>query len=194
MNADDITRRLVFDLMHHGSTVMPRFTPKKWWECDVAEVTKSGYLREYEIKLSRGDFKADCEKTKTKWDWETHQSVSTNKHALLAARDPRGPKQFYFVFPVGLMTDNEVPEWAGYYTATERPDHAAPFHVRLMRARKAPVLHTTPAFAEIRNAIHASGYWRFLRATYKGSAPIVGEQETEYENQESHPSLLRPLR
>jgi hypothetical protein len=179
MTADDITRRLVFDLMGR-STVMPRFTPNNWWECDVAELTKAGFLREYEIKVSRSDFFADREKSTREWNRETHTFEIEKKHDLLASRDSRGPKQFYFVFPLGLITDNEIPEWAGYYTATERQGRAAPFNVRLLRVRKAPVLHTTKADAELCNAIHASGYWRFLRATYKGSAPIIGEQvETE---------------
>jgi hypothetical protein len=32
------------------------------WEADVFEVTKSGYLYEYEVKITRADFKKDAEK------------------------------------------------------------------------------------------------------------------------------------
>lgn len=58
----DIQIALWKDLQSSRDLVMPNYTPKKWFECDVMAVTKAGYLEEYEIKLSASDFKADAKK------------------------------------------------------------------------------------------------------------------------------------
>ena len=61
MTARDIQRRLLFDL-YRTSTVIPNYTPRRWWECDVWEITKAGYFREYEIKVSRADLLGDLKR------------------------------------------------------------------------------------------------------------------------------------
>jgi hypothetical protein len=96
--------------------VLPNYTPADWWECDVFEVSAAGYFREYEVKLTRADFKVDRQKERRRWDVEAG-AVRTlepqRKHELLAAADRRGPRQFWFVTPVGLITRLELPPWAG---------------------------------------------------------------------------------
>jgi hypothetical protein len=46
---------------------MTNFTPKGWWECDLAYLTKSGYL--FEIKLTAADFRKDGEKVEVSRAW-----------------------------------------------------------------------------------------------------------------------------
>lgn len=77
-------------------------------EMDVVSMSKSGALREYEIKVSRADFKAD-KKKKTK---HIRYGQSDNWYA---------PNYFTYVCPDGLIKEAEVPEYSGlwYYSNGE---------------------------------------------------------------------------
>lgn len=68
-----------------------------WWESDVLFVTRSGYFHEFEIKLSRSDFKADKKKSR--------------KHDKLERGC--GPSEFYYVCPANMISIDEVPDYAG---------------------------------------------------------------------------------
>ncbi len=63
------------------------------FECDVLEITKSGYAYEYEVKISVSDFKADFKK-KGKFD------------------NPR-TNYFYYIVPENLIFVNDIPDYAG---------------------------------------------------------------------------------
>jgi len=108
------------------SIMIQRYTPTGWWECDVAEVTDAGYLREYEIKVSRSDFKADARKSSyvqmVPGDWRSQ--TKKTKHELLAERWKKGPSQFFFVCPENVLPVEIVPEWAGLiYVFRRGPTH-----------------------------------------------------------------------
>ena len=76
------------------------------WESDYLALTKSGYVYEIEIKISRNDFKNDFK----------HKA---DKHTLLENVSQTGvckikcPNYFYYAVPDGLVTPEEVPEYAG---------------------------------------------------------------------------------
>lgn len=109
--------------------VLPNYTPGGWWECDVFEVTAAGYFREYEVKTSRADFRADAGKARAGWvteevppeerltcPWNTTRRVRrprVTKHELLAAGNPEGPSRFWYVVPEGLIVPADLPPWAG---------------------------------------------------------------------------------
>ena len=115
MNARDIIRSLVRD-RYRQSLCIPNYTPENWWECDVFEVSKSGYFREFEVKVSRSDFFADAKKETVRYPggwYSGFKGVTENKHELLAAGDVRGPSIFYYVTPEGLLKPDEIPPWAG---------------------------------------------------------------------------------
>jgi hypothetical protein len=122
-----------------GATMLPRYTPMGWWECDVAELTDSGFLREYEIKTSRADFRRDALKSgsvKTGPNWRDRQR--TTKHELLATRHTRAPNNFFFVVPEGLIPVEDVPEWAGLiYVYRRTPNHWPEKRV----VKRAPRIH-----------------------------------------------------
>ncbi len=86
----------------------PRYTPPKWWQADLWAVSKAMLATEYEVKISRGDFFADCKKKTDPW-----LGPSEKKHDLLAAGNINGPARFYYVVPSELVTVDEVPAWAG---------------------------------------------------------------------------------
>lgn len=70
------------------------------WESDMISVTEAGYIKEYEIKLSKSDFKQDFKKKV--------------KHNLLEM--PKAiykPSQFYYVIHGFKLNIDEVPEYAG---------------------------------------------------------------------------------
>lgn len=76
------------------------------WESDYLAITKSGYVYEVEIKISRADFSNDFK----------HKE---NKHLLLESdtmikTHPQGcPNYFYYAVPDGLISADEVPKYAG---------------------------------------------------------------------------------
>ena len=137
--------------------MMPNFTPGSWWECDVDELTAAGYFVEYEVKTSRNDFFADRNKSKP----YTHNGVTTSrtKHELLAAGSHFGPCRFSFVSPVGLLTPNDIPTWAGWIEATE-VKHGVTSRVK----KAAPQLHREKAPPGHRMMALDSCYYRFHRA------------------------------
>lgn len=74
------------------------------WESDVWILTKSELAYEFEIKISRSDFFNDFK----------HK---TRKHSFLGEVNKEYlngiPNYFYYVVPKGLITKEEVPEYAG---------------------------------------------------------------------------------
>lgn len=92
------------------------------FESDYVKVTQSGYIYEYEIKMSKSDYKADFEKhyKASKHNEGTHryETVTCNKHSMIA--DGRsGLKGFSFVVPEGLIAVENIPEYAGLYYVEE---------------------------------------------------------------------------
>ena len=67
-------------------------------ESDIIAVSKTGYLIEYEVKISRSDFLADRRKGKWK-EYATHYNTA--------------PKSFYYVVPEGIVKKEELPFFAG---------------------------------------------------------------------------------
>lgn len=129
--------------------IMPHYSPPGWWECDICEITEAGYMHEYEIKMSRSDFKRDADKS----------DRSVKKHTLLAAGERRGPSRFSFIVPKGLVTLDEVPAWAGLIEARAIDK----FNVSFSIARAAPRLHGEKCSPGVSRDLLLAGYWRFHR-------------------------------
>jgi hypothetical protein len=144
---ESIVARLIMLDRHHRNFCLPRYTPIGWWECDVFELTPAGYFREYEIKLTVADFKADVAKSKVVGE------VSRNKH--LEIRQPFGPRQFWYVVPDQMV--QEVPEWAGLITVQRSPSG----RLYEQEVKRAPFLHQE--LADPKMVAHARSvcYWRF---------------------------------
>lgn len=72
------------------------------YEMDLFRLVKSGYITEYEIKISRSDYFADFKKYK--------------KHERFLDKTCY-PNRFYYVVPEDLIKESEVPKYAGliYY-------------------------------------------------------------------------------
>ena len=173
MTARDIQRRLVHDLLKTGNFVVPNFTPPGWFECDVFCVTGSGFFREYEVKLTLSDFKADADKRDIASYRRRHEAIGSkyplpperNKHALLAGASADGPKQFWFVVPVTLVEQvrQVLPVWAGLLVAETTSRKAAPFNVHIHEQVAAPMLHSSKLDQKVKDRATAACYWRFNR-------------------------------
>ena len=85
------------------------------WESDSLAVTKSGYVYEYEIKISRADFKNDFKHKKMKHQLLEGTYVITGFETVgdgkMRLNDR--PNYFFYVVPEGLITVEEVPDYAG---------------------------------------------------------------------------------
>lgn len=90
------------------SPITTRFTGMGLMECDVLSISKSNYIYEYEIKISRADFKKDFIKKK-------HTNIINEKYTKVIKGETIYllPNYFNFVTPKNLIKIDEVPEYAG---------------------------------------------------------------------------------
>lgn len=100
------------------------------WESDVLKITKSGYAYEFEIKISRADFKNDFKHKK-------------KKHTLLESKESSSkmPNYFYYVVPEGLVTEDEVPEYAGLIYVYATVIGNGKIYYQFQEIKAAPRLH-----------------------------------------------------
>lgn len=151
MTEQDILKKMLSNRFKRNF-VLPHYTPPKWWECDVFEITKAGFFVEYEIKVSRADFFADTKKCRQVFDKEKRQYKTVaeqgnwksiqisgppilyeNKHDLLNGKNQYGPARFWYATPKGLIKIEEIPAWAGLVEIGElgwetRIKHAPKLH------------------------------------------------------------------
>lgn len=100
-------------------------------EADVFTINKGRYISEFEVKISRADFKKDSKKV--------------HKHGTLSGviknnQFHRSPNRFYYVCPENLIKLEEIPVYAGliYYKDG-----------LLIEIKTAPLLHKEKAPDEV---------------------------------------------
>lgn len=76
------------------------------WESDYLCITKSGYIHEIEIKISRSDFANDFKHKKKK-----HLLLETKIEGMITKENK--PDYFYYAVPEEMISENEIPEYAG---------------------------------------------------------------------------------
>lgn len=149
------------------SLACPNYTPAGWWECDLFGVTKAGLAVEYEIKLTRADFKADAGKAREATrayprggGFETIPAAK--KHDRLALADPHGPSRFYYVVPAGMVGPDEVPEWAGLiYVGEYKRFSTVAARLTFHDEKPAPRLHREKVPATVIDHCKGVFYYRF---------------------------------
>lgn len=105
----NIESALIMSLYQKGhSPITTKFTGMGLQECDVISVSRSDYIYEFEIKISRQDFKKDFLK-------EKHQHIINEKFTYQRNGELlwRVCNYFNYVVPEGLVTIEEVPNYAG---------------------------------------------------------------------------------
>lgn len=109
IESKSIDYSLVMNLYEKGhSPISTHFTGLGLGECDVISISKSDYIYEYEVKISRSDFKNDFKKNKHQLMLEK-KSVKESKDDIYYFT----PNYFYFVVPKDLIKIEEIPEYAG---------------------------------------------------------------------------------
>ena len=109
--ADIITKDLLHEIGRQYDIAVPNYYLDRY-ECDVLRISKNGVMTEYEIKVSRSDFKNDAKK-----GWESWRGEKRNKHQDLI--DGKRVNKFYFVVPEGMVNPSEVPPQFGLIYAIE---------------------------------------------------------------------------
>jgi len=115
LTARQITVKLFWDLRGASQILIPRYTPRDWWECDLWRLTKSGYTDEYEIKLSVSDFKADLSKSKRTfggYNAETKKWIENYRVKHDELQQGKGPNRFWYVVRSD-MPEVAIPTYAG---------------------------------------------------------------------------------
>jgi len=137
----DIEAGLVMNLYQKGhSPISTHASILGLQECDVISISKSDFIYEYEVKISRSDFKADFKKPKHTLITEKKFIKETKKDIFYLV-----PNYFYFVVPENLVNVEEVPEYAGLIYVTEKQDYNI--------VKKAPIIHKTKASNEFIRAL-----------------------------------------
>jgi len=138
-------------IRHRGgaSCILPNYTPIGWQECDLFVVLKSGFSIEYEIKLSRADFKADFRKR--------------GKHSRLANRSScRLPTRFFYAMPEGLVSVEDIPDYAGLvYLRWSSPLPSRQTTPIVTVVRPAPRLSAERGLKNTVRDMRQTAYWRF---------------------------------
>lgn len=142
------------------------------WESDFLTVTRKGFIHEFEIKVTRSDFKADAQKI-TK-----HDIVSTGSRALTEQEQfglcysdrnldritGERPNYFWYVCPENMITVPELPPYAGLITVAQSTYSG--FNQITDVVKSAPRMHketiTMKQIGTILNCIYYR-YWRFRR-------------------------------
>ena len=124
------------------SPITTKFTGMGLQECDVISVSKSDYIYEYEIKISKSDFKKDFIK-------EKHNHIINEKFTYVRKGEQlfRVCNYFNYVVPKDLISVEEVPQYAGLIYINED------FTFEIIK--KPRLLHKTKATPEfIRQLAH----------------------------------------
>lgn len=122
--AKKIATSLYWKYRSASEIIIPNYTPKGWWECDVWRLTSSGFTDEYEIKLTVSDFKADSRKSKKVYGrWcpilkRFPDPKVLTKHDILRGSEG-GPNRFWFVLPEPMANMVVIPEYAGLIVASK---------------------------------------------------------------------------
>jgi len=106
--SDKITRSFLDKIKNWNEIIIPNFYFS--WEMDIFRMLPSWYIYEYEIKISRADFKNDFKKTY--WNTNKHEQLKNWKLDC---------NRFYFIVPKDLIKINEIPEYAGLIYFDETP-------------------------------------------------------------------------
>ena len=115
----------------------------KGWECDVFIINKNYYTEEYEVKVSRSDFKAEFRMKE-----EKHRNISNGN----------GPNRFWFVCPKDLIKPEDVPDYAGLKYCME-----SGMQKYLKIIVRAPQLHTNKVDDSLWKHLAIKLYWKLNR-------------------------------
>lgn len=92
--------------------VIENFTPFHKYEYDVMSISKSDMICEFEVKVSRSDFKRQKEATK---QFNYSKAITNGRAEQLDKSILLVPNYFSYCCPDGLIKEDEIPKFAGLY-------------------------------------------------------------------------------
>ena len=129
-NIESALAMYLYEKQH--SPITSHFTGSGLGECDMISISKSDYIYEYEVKISRSDFKADFKKEKHKLMLEGKSAIDNIEKTFYYT-----PNYFNFVVPTGLISIEEVPNYAGLIYMDDK--------LNFTIIKKAPLIHKIKA-------------------------------------------------
>jgi hypothetical protein len=131
------------------------------WEADLVSVTASGFIHEFEIKISRSDFFADQKKTDK---IDTLLTGQRDRGFFAPQRvDAERPNFFWYVVPKDLIALTEIPSYSGLiYISEGRDSYTYPSVIK-----DAPRLHKEKINEWQRRQLHRALTFRYWRQRLK---------------------------
>ena len=126
------------------------------FEADIAELTKSGYANEYEVKVTVSDFRRDEKKERVVPD------IRGNKTKYEVLQSGVRVNRFYYIVPEKLLTEADIPDFAGliyakglyrYYSGREK--------IHFATIKIAPLLTKEKLAEKIEKGCLESTYYKF---------------------------------
>lgn len=110
------------------------------WEADLISVTKGLFLHEYEIKISKSDFRQDTKKRK-------HKYLTGKRVLTYYGNQVPIPAHFWYVCPRELAKEieTEIPNYCGLLTLIDCRDKYENLTHIIQVVKKAPRLHDIQA-------------------------------------------------
>lgn len=86
------------------------------WESDFFIQKDNGYCYEFEIKVSKADFKKDFEKSDKHEVLKNGFFINYRNEQITRKR----PNKFYYVAPIGIIDIKDVPKYAGLMVINDK--------------------------------------------------------------------------
>lgn len=143
LSSKDIADSLRLKFFSHKYLINNAFIYE--WESDFFSITELDYAFEFEIKVTKGDFKDDFNKRE--------------KHILLESADPssfiKKPNKFFYAVPKNLLATSEIPSYAGLIEVNP-VDRVANI------VKDAPYLHKEKQFETLKQILLEKFYTRYM--------------------------------
>lgn len=149
---------------------LTNYAYKGFSEADVFGISAAGHMYEYEIKVSRSDFLADLKNKQYK-----HRLLSTRDAVHTLDKWKKGrrtneaydliclPNRFYYACPYALITETELPDYAGLVYIDD--------HNKYIEIVSAPLLHHHKAdetiYKNIATILSQRNAWGCAYRSYK---------------------------
>lgn len=172
MNAKQVQEKIGSLFHNHDHHFLNRFIFGHDWESDFFSVTKTGYCYEVEVKVSKSDYKADFEKfkhtlfegrnekevikeAKYKYSKRWKKEVRIAPEKKVNPKKTKMPNRFFFACPEGLISVDDVPEYAGLIYVTDS------IHTTRV-VKQAPLLHKDKY--DIKEMLFGKYQWGYINA------------------------------
>lgn len=144
INLHEIIHALSIHFKTHELMAYNTFALQNRLEADFLSITRSGYVHEVEMKISKTDFKADFKKI----------SAGKLKHDLI--KDGKLANYFWFCTPLNLLDINDIPDYCGlieFFVDGKK-------NIKLVVKQNAPKIHASKVKDDVRLAMLRSMYYR----------------------------------